>query len=429
MRAYLGLAWHSLLHRKETVLLTLSSLILSIFLLLSVDQLRRAAKEGFTQTISQTDLIVGARTGPTNLVLSTVFNQGTFTNNIKAKTYQKWKNHPQIEWTIPLVLGDGHKGFRVVGTTEDFYRHYRYQGQQSLQLQSGVWNQSPKDVVIGYEVAKKLHYTLGTSVIIEHGVTRDVGMLHHDDFPFHVVGVLQPTGTIMDQSLFVSLLSLEAIHHQSQKSPLNEQSSKAIHDHDEDEGADIEIHQHVGVDELTAFFMKLKNRIDILNIQREINNETSEPLSAVIPSVVVNDIWHMLSYVENTLRILGFCILLVSLFSMLSMLLATLNERRREMAILRSLGAGPSQLAGLLVLESSLLTVLAVTIGISLQNGILFYFQDWLKIHFGIFISPFEFRGEELFVMSLILVLGLVVGLIPALRVYRASLKEGLIVK
>ena len=304
MKTFVNLAYKALLHRGETVLLTILSLALSIFLFLSVEQLRHAAEESFTQTISQTDLIVGARTGPTNLVLATVFNRGIFANNIKMSTYEFWKNKSSVEWTIPLALGDGHQGYRVVGTNESFYNHYHYQGSSSLIMGTGHWATKTMDVVVGAEVARKLNYQVGQKVIIDHGVTHDVGMIHHDNHPFVVVGTLLPTGTIIDQSLFVTLESLAEMH------------EKGVHEdesHNEDSHDDPNHIEHSG---LTAFFLKMKNRIDILSLQREINNYEIEPLSAVIPSVVINDIWHMLSYVENALRILGFCILLVSLISM-----------------------------------------------------------------------------------------------------------------
>ncbi len=402
------LAAKSLLHRKETVFLTITSLVLSVFLLLSLDQLRRAAKEGFTQTISQTDLIVGARTGPTNLVLSTVFNRGTFTNNMSWESYLEWKSRPTIEWTIPLVLGDGHKGYRVVGTTEDFYQHYKYQGKESLQLSEGSWSRNDAEIVIGAEVAKKLKYTLQDKVVLEHGVTNEVGMLHHDHDPFHVVGILKPTGTIIDQSLFVKMESLEHLHHEEKDNDSEKKDEKK---------------------DLTAFFLKLKNRIDILTMQREINNYTKEPLSAVIPAVVVNDIWHMLSYVEKALQVLGVCVLFVSLFSMLTMLLSSLNERRREMAILRALGASPQYLSSLLVFESSLMTVCSLVLGFVLQGAVNFFLRDWLKENYGLFVDSFSLQTEMLYTLGVIFLMGLAVGLVPAIRVYRISLKDGLAVK
>lgn len=410
MKIFLSLAFKSLAHRKQTVGLTVLSLSLSLFLILSVEKVRLATEKGFTQTISQTDLIVGARTGPTNLILATVFNRGTFANNIKESTFDHWKNHPSVEWTIPLSLGDGHRGFRVVGTSEDFFRHYHYQGQLGLEMMEGAWGTGLLEVTIGSEVARTLGYRLGQKVIIDHGVTRDVGMLHHDDHPFKVVGLLRPTGTIIDQSLFVSLESLETLHEESKE---------------EEEGDHHHAHDH----ELTAFFLKLKNRIDVLNLQREINNFKTEPLSAVIPSVVVNELWQTLSYVEKALRLLGFCILGVSLLSMVSILMATLNERRREMAILRALGGSPFQLASLLVLESSLITFLSLALGLLLQILIIFVAQDWVKEKYGLFLESGGSIGSDWMSLLGVAVLGCMMGFVPAWKVYRTALKDGLSVK
>lgn len=447
MTTFVNLALKSLVHRKDTVILTVLSLTLSVFLILSVERVREAAENGFTQTISQTDLIVGARTGPTNLVLATVFNRGTFANNIKASTYEFWKNKETVDWTIPLALGDGHRGFRVVGTTEAFYEHYHYQGNQGLVLREGLWANKIQEVVIGSEVAEKLNYQLGQKVVIDHGVTRDVGMIHHDEHPFQVVGVLKPTGTIIDQSLFVSLESLEALHEpelekapSAKAAPADVQASVST-EAGHGEGHHEEAHHvhhgeaHSKADgphahkELTAFFLKLKNRVDILSLQRDINNFEGEPLSAVIPSVVVNDLWQTLSAVEKALRVLGLCILVVSLLSMISILMATLNERRREMSILRALGGSPQQLAGLLVLESSLITLAALVLGVVLQIFVVFSMQAWLKDKYGLFIGVGVPSGSELQHLLVIGVLGCLVGFLPAWRVYRSALKDGLTVK
>lgn len=457
MRAFLNLAMKSLWHRKETIFLTILSLALSIFLVLSVELLRRAAENGFTQTISQTDLIVGARTGPTNLVLATVFNRGTFANNIKEATYSRWKQHPAVEWTIPLALGDGHRGYRVVGTTEDFFQHYRYQGHQALALREGVWSAKEQEVVVGSEVARSLAYKLGQTVIIDHGVTRDVGMIHHDDKPFSIVGILAPTGTIIDQSLFVTLESLEHLHDKAKAhsghdehehelaqkqeleqkhepesaaagAPVHNQSAPDHSGHGDSPSEPAHSHSHPESAELTAFFLKLKNRVDILTLQRSINNFSEEPLSAVIPSVVVNELWQMLSTVEKSLRVLGYCILIVSLLSMLSILLATLNERRREMSILRAIGARPFQIAALLILESTLITLFSLGLGFTLQVLASASMGGWLKEKYGLFIDTAVFGTAELQYFLIILGLGLLVGIVPALRAYRTTLKDGLLV-
>jgi putative ABC transport system permease protein len=174
---FLSLAWKSIKNRRLTTFLTVFSIALSTALLLSVERAQRAAEEGFTQTISQTDLIVGSRSGPINLILYTVFNMGSATNNISMETYQELKKNPSVEWTIPYSLGDGHRGFRVVGTDENFYQHYRFRGDQSVQILAGASASGLWDAVIGSDVAKELEYKLGQKIVIAHGVTKGQGIL------------------------------------------------------------------------------------------------------------------------------------------------------------------------------------------------------------------------------------------------------------
>lgn len=205
------LAGLSLLSRKWTNLLTVLSISLSVMLLLNVEKAQEAAEEGFTQAISNTDLIVGARSGPIQLILYTVFNIGNATHNLEFETYQELAAHPEVEWTIPISLGDGHRGFRVVGTEAVFFQHYSYRRGTSLEFASGNKFQNLWDVVIGAEVAEKLQYQLGQEVVIAHGVTRGEGILKHDDKPFRVVGILKRTGTPVDQALYVSLKDRKSV--------------------------------------------------------------------------------------------------------------------------------------------------------------------------------------------------------------------------
>ena len=209
---FLRLAFKSLLNRRLTTVLTIFSISLSTALLLSVERTKRATQDGFTQAVSQTDLIVGARSGPLTLILYTVFNMGSATNNISWESYEHIKQNEAVDWTIPYSLGDGHRGFRVVATDENFYEHYRFRGDQKVQFLEGgpavdIW-----DVVIGSDVAARLHYRLGQKLVIAHGVTRGEGIQMHDDKPFHVTGIMKPTGTALDQSLYISLFGMEAIH-------------------------------------------------------------------------------------------------------------------------------------------------------------------------------------------------------------------------
>lgn len=418
---FLKLAIKSLKNRAFATTLTVISIALSVSLLLSVERAKRAAEEGFTQTISKTDLIVGARSGPLQLILYTVFNMGNATHNISYETYQDVKKNPAIDWTIPYSLGDGHRGFRVVGTNEDFFKHYHYRGDQKIELEHGIEFRDLWDVVIGADVARKLNYKLGDRIVVAHGVTKGEGIQNHEDKPFVVSGIMKPTGTPLDRAVYMSLEGMEALHVDWQEGAAptadkmipREQLTK----------------EKLKVHSITAFFVGAKSRIETLRLQREINNYKEEPLLAIIPGVTLSELWSGLSYVEGVLRMISWMVVVVGLMAMLISLTTTLNERRREMAILRAVGAQSSQIVGLLVFESALLTALGVVLGVVLSVGLVAILKPWIETEFGLYLVGPWFTQRELIYMVITLIGGTLIGLIPALRAQNLALKDGLSVK
>jgi putative ABC transport system permease protein len=418
---FLRLALKSLKNRLFSSCLTIFSIALSVTLLLAVERTKRAAEEGFTQSISQTDLLVGARTGPLNLILYTVFNMGSASNNISWKSYEDLKSKPEIAWTIPYSLGDGHKGFRVVATDENFYEHYRFRGEGKVELREGQPALDIWDAVIGSEVEKKLNYKLGDRIVIAHGVTRGEGIQIHDDKPFHVTGILKPTGTALDQSIYISLYGMEAIH-------IDWQSGAAPTDANRISPESIK-KENIHIGTITSFFLRTKTRIETLRLQREINNYQEEPLLAIIPGATLAQLWQGLSQIDQVLKIISWMVICVGIAAMLSSILAGLNERRREMAILRSLGAGPKRLATLLVFESALVTLIGVIIGVSLELTCFFVLEGWLQNQFGLYLVGSPFTAVEGTYLLVTLIFGMLVGLIPAYKASQLALKDGLSVR
>lgn len=413
---FLNLALKSLKNRMYTSLLTVLAIALSVVLLLAVERARRAAEDGFTQTISQTDLIVGARTGPVELILYTVFNIGNASHNISYTTYQEIKKHPAVEWTIPYSLGDGHHGFRVVGTNLDFFNHYRFRGNSKIELAEGKVFSGLWDVVVGADVAKKLKYKIGDKIVVAHGVTRTEGVHKHDDKPFTIVGLMAATGTALDQSLYVSLEAIEGLH----KEPQDEHHGEDDHDHNHHEESQIKI------ESVTAFFLRTKSRIETLQLQREINTYKDEPLLAIIPGVTLNELWRSLSYLENVLKVISWLVVGIGFMAMLIALTTSLNERRREMAILRAIGGSTQQILFLLIFESTLLTLSGVTLGILVSMAVITVMRPWLEVEFGFYLVGSVFSRSEMIYLAFILLAGVLVGFIPALRAQKISLKDGL---
>jgi putative ABC transport system permease protein len=418
---FLKLAVKSIRNRLFTTTLTVISIALSVALLLSVERTRRVARDGFTNAISQTDLIVGARTGPLNLILYTVFNMGNASNNISWKSYEDLKKNENIEWTIPYSLGDSHRGFRVIGTDENFYKHYQFRGDRKVELFEGrpalgIW-----DVVVGSEVQRKLNYKMGDQVIVTHGVTKGEGIQKHDDKPFKITGILTPTGTAIDQTVYISLYGMEAIHMDWKNgiAPTAATSTKQ----------DTITTDNLKIDQMTAFFLRTKSRIQTLSLQREINEYDEEPLMAIIPGATLSELWNGLGQIETVLQIISVMVLAIGLVAMLSSLLAGLNERRREMSILRSIGARPLQIASLLVFESAVLTAIGLTVGLLLEFVVFYFLAGWLESTFGFYFVGSAITSTEIIYLMIILISGIFIGLIPAIKSARTALKDGLTIK
>ncbi len=415
----LRLALKSLLNRRGTVLLTVFTIAISTALLVGVERLRGEARNSFSSTLSGTDLIVGARSGAVQLLLYSVFRMGEPTANVSWQTYQEIANAPSVAWTVPLSLGDSHRGYRVLGTTDAYFEHYRYGRRQPLGFADGRPFDGVYEAVLGSEVAQKLGYGTGGDIVLAHGIGR-VSFANHDDKPFTVVGVLVPTGTPVDRTVHVSLAAIEAIH-------LDWQSGTRM------PGRGISAEQALEHDltpkSITAFLVGLDNRMAAFALQRQVNEYRAEPLSAILPGVALQQLWSLTGVAENALRIVAACVVVVGLLGMLTALLTTLNERRREMAILRSVGARPRTVLGLLVLEAGALTVAGIALGLLLLYATIAFTRELAASRFGLFLGLGAPGLAELVALAAILVAGLIVGLVPAWLAYRRSLSDGLTIR
>ncbi len=419
MISFMRLSFLSLWNRRVTSILTILSLAFSVSLFLLVDQMKVAAQSGFTQSISQTDLIIGARGGTLNLLLYTVFNMGSATNNVSWQSYQELKNNPAVEWSIPYSLGDGHRGFRTVATNDDFFKHFRFRGSEQIQMNQGQTFNGLWDVVLGAEVAKKLNYQLGQKIVIAHGMTRgETGMLQHDDKPFEVVGILKQTGTPIDRSIYMTLEGMEAIHMDWQDGAYPVKEKLIPQDQIKKE--------QIQISSITSFFVRMKGRIDVLRFQREVNTYKDEPLMAIIPGVELSELWRMMDVIENVLRVISVLILVIGIGSMLIALLTSLNERRREMAIFRALGATPWKLTHFLVFEAFLLSLIGIFTGIIFSVAFLLITRNNLQNEYNFYFESLWMSFSAALSLFVILVCGVVVGLIPAIQSKNRALKDGL---
>lgn len=544
----LRLALASLRSRKLTTALTVASIALSVTLLVGIETVRAGVRDSFAGTIRGVDLIVGARGGTLQVLLSTVFGIGNASGSVQLRTMERWQQHPAVKWVVPYSLGDSHRGFRVVGTSTEFYERYRFRKDGRLSFSAGRVAQADSEVVIGWDVAERLKYTVGTPVVVTHGL-RDIGTSNHETHPFRVVGVLNRTFTPIDRSVYVTLEGIEAMHGEGEygasggaatsasdtdasrqraasKSATSKSASvieankrraasipkappagvpmampgaepppgtptvmpgaspppgtpmvmpgaepppavqqqvqqappppsgalvmpgaepppqvmaqvkaaaekaraaakprapvPAADTAHEDEG-----HDH-GDDQITAFFVGTKNRFEALMLQREMNTDLVEPLTAIIPGVALGELWQNIGSAEVGLRVIAMFAVLISITGMLVALYSSLEARRREMAILRAIGAGPRTILALLVLESTLLAFLGCIIGVAFVYGGLALAQSPVEQRFGIHLALRALGGTEYTYLAMVMISGMLIGFVPAWKAYRTSLVDGL---
>ncbi|MGP9676366.1 MULTISPECIES: ABC transporter permease [unclassified Halomonas] len=414
-RLALSLATASLWHRRKVLALVCLTLTLSVTLLLGIQYLRTEVKQSFTSTISDTDLIIGARSGQLNLLLYTVFHIGDATNNIRWSTYQELKKDKRIDWLIPISLGDSYKGFRVVGTDSGFGKHFQFGRGQHLTLAEGQWFSGIFDVVLGAGVAKTLNHGINDKIVLSHGGGR-TSFSNHKDTPFTVTGILEATGTPVDQAVYISLQGMEAIH-------VGWESGVAI------PGRTLTPEQAQGRDftpnAITAVFAGLDRKILTFRVQRDLNQYTEEPLSAILPGVALSELWRLMSQFERALLgITGF-VVVTSLIGLIAVLLTLQAQRAHEIAILRATGASPSLIASLYIIECLALAMVACLISLALGTLAISMFGPWLLTNYGVQIQLRPLYLEEWALLASVPLAALLVALAPALSTWQQSRSQG----
>lgn len=416
MRYLLSLAMRSAWNRKLTLGLTLISIALSVALLVGVERVRQDAQDSFEQSVSGTDLVVGARTSSVQLMLYAVFHIGDATNNIHWQTYKDIAANPAVAWTIPVSMGDSHHGFPVVGTTADYFAHFHYGESMPLSFNSGKPFSGLFDAVIGAEVAEHLGYHLGDRITLSHGMG-GIGLTEHADKPFAVVGILARTGTPVDRTVHVSLEAIEAIH-------LDWQSGAKI------PGFSIPAEFATKFDltpkEVTAILVGLKSRAGVFKMQRYVNEYHAEPLLAVLPGVALDQLWQVVGIAERALLAVSGMVVVVGLCGLVAVILASLNERRRELAILRSVGARPMDIFLLLSAEGLFITFFGTLIGMALLTALTATFSPIIQSHYGLMIAPRFISYDELGLLGMVMGVSLLASLAPGYGAYKLSLSDGL---
>ena len=412
----LRLALASLFARALTVGMTILAIALSVALFLGVEKIRTSAKASFTNTISGTDLIVGARSGSVQLLLYSVFRIGNATNNLTWQSYQDIAARADVAWAVPISLGDSHRQFRVMGTTVAFFEHYKYRKRRPLALTDGVIISDLFDTVVGSDVAKTLKYSVGDPIIIAHGLA---SFTEHKDQPFRVSGILEKTGTPVDRTVIVNMEAIEAIHVDWKSGAKTPGQSTPL---------DVIRRMDLTPKAVTAALIGVKTPLKTFTLQRAINQYPEEPLLAILPGVALQELWAIVGVAETALIAVSAMVVITALIGMMATIFSSLNERRREMAIFRAMGAGPATILGLLVLEAMLTAAFGAGLGLGMLYISLVIAQPVIDSTFGLWLTIDSPSIRELRVLFGVVLAGLLVSLIPAVRAYRLSLADGMMV-
>lgn len=416
MRPLLSLAARSAWNRRFVLSLVVVSIALSTLLLIGIERIRKDVRETFSQSVSGTDLIVGARGGSVQLLLYSVFRIGAATQNVSWKSVQAIAGHRAVAWVVPIALGDSHRGFPVVGTSPAYFEHFRHGERRALAFAAGRPFGAVFEAVLGAEVADRLGYRMGERLVLSHG-DGAFAANDHADKPFEVVGILRRTGTPVDRSVHIGLDGLQAIHldwFAGAPMPGRAVPADQVAAHD------------LTPRSVTAVLVGLKSRAAVFSVQRWISEHPGEPLLAVLPGVALDELWEVVGVAERALLAMGALVLLVSLAGMVAVILAGLNERRRELAILRAVGAGPRPVMFLLAAEGALVTLLGVALGAAASWAAVLALGGWIETHYGIVLRLRPPQAEEWRLMGAMLAAGWLAGLVPGYRAYRLSLADGI---
>ena len=392
--AYANLKEHSLSTILSVMLLGIGVGMVSFIVTVS-EQLN----DRFNRDIRGIDMVVGAKGSPLQLILSAVYQIDNPTGNIPIAEVNKLKRHPLIKYSIPLSYGDSYRGFRIVGTDSIYLTHYK-----ATFSDGNIWKHS-MDVVLGSSVAEKLNLKMGSHFHGNHGF--DTEGHAHEESHYNVVGILNPTGTVADRLILTSTESVWDIHNHDDA----EHTHESEHSHEEEETGEI-----------TALLVKFKSPMGIMQIPRMVNQKTS--MQAALPAIEINRLYSLMGVGFTTLQIIGMVIMCIAALSVFISLLNSLKERKYELALMRSLGASPFKLFGLIVQESLLICLAGYALGIILGRIGIMLLSYFGEDQFQFSVSQTGAAAVEIWLLPLTLSIGLIAALIPAVRAYRSDISS-----
>lgn len=401
------MAWRYLWTRPLVTLLTVIGIALGVTLIAGVLTLRRETERTFQREAALFDIVVGAKGSPLQLVLSTVYHLDMPTGNVPYALYEKLKANPRMEIAIPIGLGDNYQGYRIVGTEPHIFDLSDQGGDERFfNLQEGRKFAQDFEVVIGQQVAQTTGLKVGQSFNGTHGLVTTLGSEEHGEFPYHVVGILKPTGTAQDRAIFGTLGAIWKIH----------DAEAAEHQSIQGTAAPKEAPPR----EVTAVLVRLKARGLRLWVADDVRKNTEG-----MPAIPVNEILRLyqnvLEPMQRILLTVAGAVVVVACLTVLTTLYQSAERRRRDVAIIRCLGGKRYEVAMLMLLEAALLALTGIIAGWLLGHGLLMAGAEIIRQRAGLMINPWSIDAVEVKAVGLVMICGIAAGLVPAIACYRRT--------
>ncbi len=400
-------------HALSTVI-TVMSVGLATGLTMAVFSIQYQTRGAFTGGRVGYDAVLGARGSQLQLVLNAVYQLETSPGNIPWTLYEEVKNDPRVELAVPYAVGDNYYGYRIVGTTNDIFTRFEYQKDKHLEVEPGgrVFDPAKKEAVIGSFVARKLGLGVGSTFKPFHGLYFDPNMQHEE--VFQIVGVLKPTNTPSDRVLWIPIDDVYRMKGHVLRGTGTEYTAK--------EGVEIPDANK----EVSAVMLKFYSPQAGFMLDQTINRQGKVATLAWPIGKVMAELFDKMGWVTKILTLVAYLVMLVAAASILSSLYNTLNERRREFAILRSLGARRTTVFSAIVLEATAIAGLGSLVGYVIYLALFAVAALVVREQTGVVLEVFQFHISLLFVPVCMTVLGALSGLVPALKAYSTDVARNL---
>lgn len=445
--SFISIVFKNLKKRSLSTVLTITSVVLGVAMIIAITVIQAETEKSFSQTSVGYDLILAAKGSQLQTTLNALYHLETSTGIIPYALYEIARQDPRVSKAFPLYVGDSYRGNRVIGTSYDFLSDAQPRTGQNFVFRSGVNFDAPLQAVLGFEVARRTGLNIGDQIQITHGLAEVAPGAEphiHDNAPVTIVGILERSGTANDRVIFTDLYTTHALHDPSfhiedyeDEHGTHDHAHDNEHEHDSEEPTDLR--DVITLKELDALLVKMVDPAAALQLSGMINYPTpanpllarnmmrdpffryKDQIMAVIPAMQIMALMSIVGNAEVVLKYIAWFVIVVALFGLLIAIYNTMEDRKRDIAIMRALGASKRHVFSIIVLEAITICAIGGIIGLFGGHAIVSLVTPHLAEVAGIVISSFDIQLSQLYYVLFVIVLGAIAGLIPAFKAYRTD--------